>query len=176
MNYIRRVISFKRECKCTIHLVFQRFLSMIYSGFSILDGDSLFISNLSNGIDLYSLRTMQRLRHFESVVTVNVPFQIALARHALDHVILGDARGTLQVYDRATGELVHRLEHKAKGRVQVVDVSLLKNSLYILLTMVFLGWEYTRGRVHCCCIVVCSVSECSNSTLAFERVLSGSTG
>jgi hypothetical protein len=105
---------------------FQRFLSMIYSGFSILDGDSLFISNLSNGIDLYSLRTMQRLRHYESVVTVNVPFQIALARHALDRVVLGDARGILQVYDRATGELVHRLEHKTKGRVQVVDVSLLK--------------------------------------------------
>ena len=67
---------------------------------------------------------MQRLRHFESVVTVNVPFQIALARHALDRVILGDARGTLQVYDRATGELVQRLEHKAKGRIQVIDVSL----------------------------------------------------
>src|ERR1700734_3685152 len=103
---------------------------MIYSGFSILDGDNLFISNLSNGIDLYSLRTMQRLRHYESVVTVNIPFQIALARQALDRVVLGDAKGILQVYDRATGELVQHLEHNTKGRVQVVDVSLLKIVLY----------------------------------------------
>jgi len=112
-----------------------------YSGFSILDGDNFFISNLSNGIDLYSLRTMQRLRHYESVVTVNVPFQIALARQALDRVVLGDAKGILQVYDRATGELVQRLHHKTKGRVQVVDVSLLK-IIYTLLTKIFLGWEY----------------------------------
>jgi hypothetical protein len=172
---IKRVVSFKRECKCIICIGFQSFLCMTCSGFSILDGDSLFISNLTNGVDLYSLRTMQRLRHYESQVTVNVPLQIALARHALDRVVLGDARGTLQVYDRATGELVHRLEHTTKGRVQVVDVSLLKYSLIFLLTMVFLGWEYPRGRVHCCC-VVCYGSECSNSTLALERVPSGSSG
>ena len=115
-----------------ICIFFQHFLSIIYSGFSILDGDNLFISNLSNGIDLYSLRTMQRLRHYESVVTVNVPFQVALARQALDRVVLGDARGILRVYDRGTGELVHHLEHQVKGRVQVIDVSLLKNRLYTL--------------------------------------------
>ena len=99
---------------------------MIYSGFSILEGDGLFISNLSNGIDLYSLRTMQRLRHYESAVAVNVPLQIALARQALDRIVLGDTKGVLQVYDRATGELVDHLEHKMKGCIQVVDVSLLK--------------------------------------------------
>jgi hypothetical protein len=73
---------------------------------------------------------MQRLRHYESQVTVNVPFQVALARQALDRVVLGDARGILRVYDRGTGELVHHLEHQVKGRVQVVDVSLPKNRLY----------------------------------------------
>ena len=99
---------------------------MIYSRFSILEGDNLSISNLSNSIDLYSLRTMQRLRHYESAVTVNVPFQIALARQALDRIVLGDAKGILQVYNCATGELVDRLEHKMKARVQVVDVSLLR--------------------------------------------------
>jgi hypothetical protein len=50
---------------------------------------------------------MQRLRHYDSVVTVNVPFQLALAQQALDRVVLGDARGTLQVYDHATSEIVH---------------------------------------------------------------------
>ena len=93
------------------------------SGFSFVDGDSLFISNLSNGVDLYSLRTMQRLRHYEASVTINVPLQLALARQNLDRVVLGGVDGTVRVYDRATGGLVHRLGHKAKGRVQVVDVS-----------------------------------------------------
>lgn len=144
---------------------------MIYSGFSILDGDNLFISNLSNGIDLYSLRTMQRLRHYESVVTVNVPFQIALARQALDRVVLGDAKGILQVYDRATGELVHHLEHKTKGRVQIVDVSRF-TIVYTLLTYIFLGWEHARCRVYCCCVIG-SGSDCSYTSLVFKRVLSG---
>jgi hypothetical protein len=69
------------------------------------------------------------------VVTVNVPFQVALAWQALDHVVLGDASGILRVYDRETGELVQCLEHQVKGRVQVVDVSLLKIS-YTLLTKI----------------------------------------
>jgi len=93
------------------------------SGFSLIDGDSLFISNLSNGVDLYSLRTMQRLRHYEAPVTINVPLQVALARQNLARVVVGGVDGAVRVYDRATGELVHRLGHKVKGRVQVVDVS-----------------------------------------------------
>jgi WD40 repeat protein len=93
------------------------------SGFSFVDGDSLFVSNLSNGVDLYSLRTMQRLRHYEAPVTINVPLQIALARQNLDRVVVGGVDGAVRVYDRSTGELVLRLEHKVKGRVQVVDVS-----------------------------------------------------
>jgi hypothetical protein len=94
-----------------------------YSGFSFVDGDSLFISNLSNGVDLYSLRTMQRLRHYEVPVTINVPLQVALARQNLDRVVVGGVDGAVRVYDRTTGELVLRLGHKVKGRVQVVDVS-----------------------------------------------------
>ena len=66
---------------------------------------------------------MQRLRHYEVPVTINVPLQVALARQNLDRVVVGGVYGTVRVYDRATGELVHRLEHKVKGRVQVVDVS-----------------------------------------------------
>lgn len=139
-----------------------------------MDGDNIFISNLSNGIDLYSLRTMQRLRHYESVVTVNVPFQVALARQALDRVVLGDASGILRVYDRETGEHVHSLEHQVKGRVQVVDVSLLRKICYTVLQR-YLGWEYARGRVYCRCVIY-SGSERSNSSLVFEGGLSGFSG
>lgn len=105
-------------------LVESFFSNLIYdSGFSFVDGDSLFVSNLSNGVDLYSLRTMQRLRHYEALVTINLPLQVALARQNLDRVVVGGVDGAVRVYDRTTGELVHRLGHKVKGRVQVVDVS-----------------------------------------------------
>lgn len=83
----------------------------------------MFISNLSNGVDLYSLRSMQRLRHYEAPVTINMPVQVALARQSLDRVVVGGVDGAVRVYDRSTGELVHHLWHKVKGRVQVVDVS-----------------------------------------------------
>jgi WD40 repeat protein len=103
------------------------------SGFSFVDGDSLFISNLSNGVDLYSLHTMQQLQHYEAPVTINVPVQVALARQNLDHVIVESVDGTVRIYDHATGELVHSLGHKVKGRIQVVDVS--TNNLACLCTV-----------------------------------------
>lgn len=96
---------------------------VIHSGYSRLEGDHLFVSNLSDGIDLYSLRTMQRIRHYEHTVKVNVPLQIALARQVLDWVVMGGDNGFVSIYERATGERIHHLEHKIKGRVQVVDVS-----------------------------------------------------
>lgn len=154
-----RVVSFKHECKCIIFLGFEHFLSVVYSGLSVSDGETLFLSKLSNVF-----------RHFESAVTVNLPFQW----QALDHILFGDTRGILQVYDCVTGELIHRLQHKSKGPIHVVDVSLLK-TVHILLTKIFIGWEYTRRRVYCCCFI-CFGSECINPTLVFERVPSGSSG
>jgi hypothetical protein len=68
---------------------------------------------------------MQRIRHYEYAVTINTPLQVALARHALDWVVMGGVDGMVRVYDRATGELVHQLEHQVNGRVQIVDVSTL---------------------------------------------------
>jgi hypothetical protein len=59
------------------------------SGFSFVNGDSLFISNLSNGVDLYFLHTMQQLQHYKASVTTNVPVQVALASQNLDCVVVG---------------------------------------------------------------------------------------
>lgn len=100
-------------------------LMQFISGFSMLEGDNLFVHNLSNGVDLYSLRTMQRIRHFEYTPTINVPLQVSLARHGLDWVVIGGVDRTPRIYDRSTGELLCRLEHNPAGRVQVVEVSLL---------------------------------------------------
>jgi hypothetical protein len=56
---------------------------------------------------------MQRLRHYEAPVTINVPLQVALGRQNLDRVVVGGVDGAVRVYDRTTGELVCRLRHKA---------------------------------------------------------------
>ena len=111
-----------------VHLSFQSPSSnqRHNSGYSFLEGDSLFIYNLSNGIDLYSLRTMQRLRHYESPVTINVPLQVALTRQSSDQVVVGGVDGIVRIYDRETSGSVYRLEHKVKGQVQVIDVSILR--------------------------------------------------
>ena len=67
---------------------------------------------------------MQRLQHYEATVTINIPLQVALARQNLDCVVVGGVDSTAHVYDCAISELVNRLGHKVKGRVQVVDVSI----------------------------------------------------
>ena len=118
-----QVIFYKQECKFFIFIFWSNLFKLHDSGFSFVDGDSLFVSNLSNGVDLYSLRTMQRLRHYEAPVTINVPLQVALARQNFDRLVVGGVDGAVRVFDRTTGELVRRLGHKDKGRVQVVDVS-----------------------------------------------------
>ena len=42
---------------------------------------------------------MQRLRHYEVPVTINVPLQVALARQNLDRVVVGGVDGAVRVYD-----------------------------------------------------------------------------
>jgi hypothetical protein len=66
---------------------------------------------------------MQRLQHYEALVTINVLVQVTLARQNLDHVVVGGVDGAVHIYDHATSELVHSLGHKVKGHVQVIDVS-----------------------------------------------------
>ena len=118
---LRRAISFKHECKCKC-IGFQQLWSMMHSRFSILEGDNLFISNLSNSINLYSICTMQRLWvcHYCQYTSSDCSCVASSWSHCF-----GRYKG-FQVYDRTTGELVDHLEHKTKGCIQVVDVSLLK--------------------------------------------------
>lgn len=95
---------------------------------------------------------MQRIRHYEHAVTINVPLQVALAKQALDWVVMGGVDGIIRVYDRASGELIHQLEHWVGGCVQVVDVS-----------DYWIGRqpaaheasdaEYTRNGVDCRCLI-----------------------
>jgi len=135
-----------------LHPTFSWSVHIIYSGYSLIDGDSLFISNLSNGIDLYSLHSMQWIRHYEHAVTINVPLQVALAKQALDWVVMGGVDGIICIYDHASGELIHQLEHCVGGCVQVINVS----DYWIGRQPVAheaSDAEYTQNEVDCCCLI-----------------------
>ena len=102
-------------------------------------------------------------------MTVNVPLQVALARQNLDRVVVGGVDGTIRVYDRITGELVHHLGHKVKGHVQVVDVSDSMIQHVDALTNKDLDSKHTRNRADSSCLFL-SWSEFYNSTLAPKRI------
>ena len=117
---------------------------------------------------------MQRVRHYEHAVTVNVPLQIALARQALDWVVMGGVDGIIRVYDRATGGLVHQLEHQFGGRVQVVEVSGHWTGKR-LVTYTTSDAEYTRDRVDCRRLIH-SWQKVQNPALARKGLTENSTG
>ena len=71
-----------------------------------------------------------------------MPLQVALARQNLDCMDVGAVDGTVCVYHCATGELVHHLGHKVKGRIQVINVSDPFNIL-VAMTTKFLGSKHT---------------------------------
>ena len=98
------------------------------------------------------MRTMQRITHYDYTAPINVPLQLTLARQALDWVLLGGVDGVVRVYNRATGELVHRLEHQAKGRVQVVDVSTSTAPLHTQPLTHSLGPQHAREGGDCRCL------------------------
>jgi len=50
------------------------------SGSTCLDGQQLFIANLHDGVDRYSLSTIYRSQIYHHTILVNVPLQIPVAR------------------------------------------------------------------------------------------------
>ena len=80
-----QVVYYKQECRCFILIFWLNLFKPYDSGFSFVDGDNLLVSNLSNGVNLYSLHTMQQLQHYKAAMTINVPLQVELARQNLNH-------------------------------------------------------------------------------------------
>lgn len=98
-------------------------------GHAILDGQSLFISNLINGVDLYAIPNMERHQTFPHAILHNVPLQIAVT-HEGQWMVLGGDNGFARVYDRWTGQFLHRLDHGTEGGKLIQNVAVRNSSLH----------------------------------------------
>lgn len=74
------------------------------------DGQYMVVSNLTNGVDVYSFPHMERIQQFTHNITNNVPLQVATAQMGTLVVSGGDA-GFARVYERSSGKLVASLTH-----------------------------------------------------------------
>ena len=83
-----------------------------FSGHCIIGGDghSLVVSNLRDGIDLYSLPPSQPLRTFKHNITRNVPLVISSAFDGRI-TIVGSDNGYARMYDPQMGMMTGVLQH-----------------------------------------------------------------
>ena len=89
------------------------FVDMTYSGYALLSSDerSVFVSNLSDGVDQYAVPTFNRVKSFFHPVTKNPPLQVAAAFQN-SWLLVGGEDGVARIFDRETGSLIQALEHE----------------------------------------------------------------
>ncbi|KZP10215.1 hypothetical protein FIBSPDRAFT_690704, partial [Athelia psychrophila] len=80
------------------------------SGASAQLGQQLVISNLSNGLDLYTLPTMQLERTFTHTVAVNLILQVAIIPQRR-WVIVGGDDGFIRIFNLDSGNFLFSLVH-----------------------------------------------------------------
>lgn len=80
------------------------------------DGLSLLVSNLSNGMNLYSLKTLEVSKSYQYTVNprTNFPLSVAYLRGG-KLVTCGTHTGTVQIWDKETGEIHQTLDHSSKA-------------------------------------------------------------
>ncbi|KDQ49341.1 hypothetical protein JAAARDRAFT_143598, partial [Jaapia argillacea MUCL 33604] len=76
------------------------------------DGESLLISNLDTGTDLYSIPRLLPIRSFNQNMKLLIPFQVAVAAPE-SLVVCGSDRGNVMLFDFHDGSLVQTLSHSS---------------------------------------------------------------
>ena len=97
----------------TIFGVSALFVDIMYSGYALLSSDerSVFVSNLSDGVDQYAVPAFNRVKSFFHPVTKNPPLQVAAAFQN-SWLLVGSEDGVARIFDRETGSLIQVLEHE----------------------------------------------------------------
>ena len=75
-----------------------------------MDGYSVFITNLSDGIDHYRLPDFQKVQSFPHAIKLNLTLQIAVANGG-SIIVCGGDDGFARAFDRRTGRLLQCLDH-----------------------------------------------------------------
>lgn len=92
-----------------------------------MNGKHLLVSNLFNGLDLYSLPTMELKRTFTHAIAHNVILQVVIISQSQWAVVGGDD-GFVRIFDMRTGNFLFSLVHGERERVLTV---LIRISTYI---------------------------------------------
>ena len=74
----------------------------------------LYICNLHNGVDHYTLPQLTLARSFPQPIKHNVPLQIATAFSG-ELIVVGGDSGIVRVFNATTGNLVNSLCHDPEG-------------------------------------------------------------
>ncbi|KAG2145752.1 WD40-repeat-containing domain protein [Suillus cothurnatus] len=90
-------------------------------GNAVLEGNFLLVSNLKDGVDKYTVPTLQRVQSYSHVILRNVPLQISVARQA-GLVFVGGDDGFARVFDYSTGIYRGQLAHGNQGD-QIIPVT-----------------------------------------------------
>lgn len=75
-----------------------------------MNGQRLLVSNLLNGLDLYSLPSMELERTFTHAITVNVILQVVITPQQ-EWVVVGGDDGFVRVFDLHSGNFLFSLLH-----------------------------------------------------------------
>lgn len=82
----------------------------MFSGHSALNGQHLLVSNLFNGVDVYSLPTMELERTFTHAITVNMIMQVVFTSQQ-EWVVAGGDDGFVRIFDMCSGNFLFSLLH-----------------------------------------------------------------
>lgn len=90
-------------------------------GNTTLEGNFLLVSNLKDGVDKYSVPSLQRVQSYSHVILRNVPLQISVARQA-GLIFIGGDDGFARIFNYSTGAFRGQLEHANRGD-QIIPVA-----------------------------------------------------
>ncbi|KAG2108736.1 WD40-repeat-containing domain protein [Suillus discolor] len=79
-----------------------------------LKGNFLLVSNLKDGVDKYSVPSLQCVQSYSHVILCNVPLQISIARQA-GLIFIGGDDGFARIFNYSTGAFRGQLEHANWG-------------------------------------------------------------
>ncbi|KAG1780879.1 hypothetical protein EV702DRAFT_949891, partial [Suillus placidus] len=83
-------------------------------GNTTLEGNFLLVSNLKDGVDKYSVPTLQHVPSYNHVILQNVPLQISVAQQA-GLIFIGGNDGFAHIFHYCTGAYRGQLEHGNHG-------------------------------------------------------------
>ncbi|KAF7983513.1 hypothetical protein HWV62_21850 [Athelia sp. TMB] len=85
-------------------------------GGSALNGKQIMVSNLCDGLDLYSLPTMELKRNFTHAIALNVILQVEIISQ-LQWAVVGGDDGFVRIFDMRSGSFLFSLVHGETGHL-----------------------------------------------------------